>query len=125
MKMSKLTGKGTAVQTAQPKPTMAGKTATTTAEFYGVRQVPDGVVFTVYYPNAKSVCIAGDFNNWQPDRNPMYRVSESGVWELKMPLKRGVYKYRLVVDGKWQHDPYNDRTEPNPYGELNSVVKKD
>jgi hypothetical protein len=27
------------------------------------------------------------------------------------------------VDGKWQHDPHNDSTEVNPYGELNSVIR--
>jgi len=27
------------------------------------------------------------------------------------------------VDGKWQQDPYNEATEPNPYGELNSVLE--
>jgi hypothetical protein len=40
-----------------------------------------------------------------------------------MSLSKGVYRYRLVVDGRWQHDPNNDMTEPNPYGDLNSVLK--
>jgi len=39
-----------------------------------------------------------------------------------LPLGKGVYRYRLVVDGHWQQDPYNENAEPNPFGELNSVL---
>ncbi|GAG19849.1 unnamed protein product, partial [marine sediment metagenome] len=33
------------------------------------------------------------------------------------------YRYRYVVDGQWQQDPYNKHVEQNPYGELNSVLE--
>ena len=46
-----------------------------------------------------------------------------GTWQARVPLVKGTYRYRLVVDGKWQHDPHNDSTEVNPYGELNSVIR--
>jgi hypothetical protein len=29
----------------------------------------------------------------------------------------------LVVDGRWQQDPYNERSELNPYGEYNSILE--
>jgi hypothetical protein len=35
----------------------------------------------------------------------------------------GRYRYRLVVDGQWQQDPYNNQTEMNPYGEYNSIIE--
>jgi 1,4-alpha-glucan branching enzyme len=92
------------------------------AEIYGVRQVDDGVIFAAYYPTAGSVQIAGDFNNWQPQQTPMRQISD-GVWKVKLPLSAGSYRYRLVVDGQWQQDPNNEATEPNPYGELNSVLQ--
>jgi chromosome partitioning protein len=95
---------------------------TGTAEFYGVRQVADGVIFSAYYPTASTVQIAGDFNNWQPQQTPMRQVSD-GVWKVKLPLSAGSYRYRLVVDGQWQQDPNNGATEPNQYGELNSVLQ--
>jgi 1,4-alpha-glucan branching enzyme len=91
------------------------------AEIYGVRQVDDGVIFAAYYPTAGSVEIAGDFNNWQPQQTPMSQISD-GVWKVKLPLSAGRYCYRLVVDNQWQQDPNNEATEPNPYGELNSVL---
>lgn len=93
------------------------------SDYYGVSQIRDALVFVTLYPRASSVQIAGDFNNWQPAATAMERVGDSGVWQAKLKLPHGTYRYRLVVDGQWQQDPYNERTELNPYGELNSVVE--
>ena len=93
------------------------------SEYYGVSQMQDAVVFVTLYPRAGAVAIAGDFNNWQPATTPMQRVGETGVWQAKMKLPHGTYRYRLVVDGQWQQDPYNERSELNPYGEYNSILE--
>ena len=93
------------------------------ADFYGVRQVDDAVMFVSLYPRAENVQIAGDFNNWQPGKLQMEKVSGKGVWQIKLPLAKGKYRYRLVVDGQWQQDPYNETTEMNPFGECNSVLE--
>lgn len=93
------------------------------AELYGVRQAEDAVMFTTLYPRAGTVQIAGDFNNWQPENTPLQKVSKNGVWQIKLPMNKGKYRYRLVVDGQWQQDPYNEFTELNPYGEYNSVLE--
>ena len=93
------------------------------ADFYGVRQLEDAVMFVTLYPRASSVQIAGDFNNWQPDGTPLKKVGANGAWQIKLPMNKGKYRYRLVVDGHWQQDPYNESTEANPYGELNSVLE--
>ncbi|MDI9434260.1 MAG: AAA family ATPase [Planctomycetota bacterium] len=103
----------------QSPPTMDAKLS----DYYGVSQIRDALVFVTLYPRASNVQIAGDFNNWQPDATCMERVGDSGVWQAKLKLPNGTYRYRLVVDGQWQQDPYNERTELNPYGELNSVVE--
>jgi chromosome partitioning protein len=93
------------------------------SDYYGVDQVHDAVVFVTLYPRAKDVQIAGDFNNWQPENTKMQKVGESGVWQTKLILPAGKYRYRFVVDGQWQQDPYNEHTEMNPYGEYNSVFE--
>jgi chromosome partitioning protein len=93
------------------------------ASFYGVRQVGDAIMFASLYPRAERVELAGDFNNWQPSQTPLEKMSESGMWQIKLPMGKGRYRYRLVVDGHWQQDPYNEMTEVNPYGECNSVVE--
>jgi chromosome partitioning protein len=93
------------------------------SDYYGVSQMQGAVVFVTLYPRAANVQIAGDFNNWQPATMPMERVGESGVWQAKVKLPNGTYRYRLVVDGQWQQDPYNERSEMNPYGEYNSILE--
>jgi len=79
-------------------------------------------MFVTLYPRAKNVQIAGDFNNWQPEKTQLNKVGANGVWQIKLPMTRGKYRYRLVVDGQWQQDPYNEMTEMNPFGEMNSVL---
>ncbi|MFB0553864.1 MAG: AAA family ATPase [Phycisphaerae bacterium] len=98
-------------------------TAAKLSEYYGVNQVKDAVVFVTLYPRAATVQVAGDFNNWQPEQTPMLKVGDSGVWQTEMNLSPGRYRYRLVVDGQWQQDPYNELTELNPFGGFNSVIE--
>jgi chromosome partitioning protein len=93
------------------------------ADFYGVRQIQDAVMFVTLYPRAGVVQLAGDFNNWQPQATALEKVADNGLWQIKLPLSPGRYRYRLVVDGQWQQDPYNNQTEMNPYGEYNSVIE--
>jgi 1,4-alpha-glucan branching enzyme len=94
-------------------------------DFYGTSQSRDGVTFSALFPKAGTVQIAGDFNNWQPERTPMHKIDENGTWRTKVNLAPGTYRYRLVVDGQWQQDPFNEKSEPNPFGELNSVLQVD
>jgi chromosome partitioning protein len=93
------------------------------SDYYGVSQINEAAIFVSLYPRANFVQVAGDFNNWQPTEMPMEKVGESGVWQTKINLPPGKYQYRLVVDGMWQQDPYNDNTILNPYGEYNSVLE--
>ena len=112
-----------AMQAPKAESTKPADTDTKLSDFYGVNQVNDAVVFVTLYPRAKSVQIAGDFNNWQPQKTPMQKVGGSGVWQTELSLPVGKYRYRLVVDGQWQQDPYNGLTESNPFGDFNSVVE--
>jgi chromosome partitioning protein len=93
------------------------------SDYYGVTQVNDAVMFVSLYPHAQEVYIAGDFNSWHPGKTKMQKVGGSGIWQTKLYLPPGKYRYRLVVDGKWQQDPYNETTEMNPFGEMNSVLE--
>jgi chromosome partitioning protein len=92
-------------------------------QVYGARQTPEGVCFAAHAPGAQRVSVAGDFNRWSPEQHVMKAGSLAGDFELLIPLPPGRYSYRLVVDGRWQHDPANKTVETNPYGELNSVVE--
>src|SRR6266550_3483313 len=56
-----------------------------------------GVAFAVWAPNAKSVSVVGNFNEWNGASRPMRRLGSSGVWEIFIPgLREGeLYKYEI------------------------------
>jgi 1,4-alpha-glucan branching enzyme len=76
--------------------------------------------FTYTDPAAKSVYVAGDFNQWNATANPMQKDS-SGVWTASIPLKPGKYQYKFIVDGDWKQDPLNTQTADDTFGGRNSV----
>ncbi|MFA5429530.1 MAG: AAA family ATPase [Candidatus Omnitrophota bacterium] len=79
------------------------------------------VVFSMSFPEAQEVHVAGDFNRWQISDNS--RMSKNnGKWFKKMTLEPGAYHYRFVVDGTWMDDPENPRKETNPFGQTNSLL---
>ncbi len=39
-----------------------------------------GTYFSVWAPNARSVSVVGDFNNWDRSAHPMQPVQQSGIW---------------------------------------------
>ena len=81
-----------------------------------------GVVFTYKSPTAEHVQLAGDFNDWEPDKGVTTRQAPDGTWEKIMRLGPGVYQYRYFVDGEWQPDPSNPRRVAGPAGGVNSVL---
>jgi chromosome partitioning protein len=81
----------------------------------------NGVLFTLNAPEARHVQLAGDFNSWIPDNNEM--EFSNGVWRTILALSPGRYRYRYVVDGRWQSDPLNACAEPGPFGEQDSVIE--
>lgn len=80
-------------------------------------------MFTIEAPDAERVQLAGDFNNWTLDGNEMEAMG--GVWKKVVKLPPGRYRYRYVVDGRWQNDPLNAAAEPSPYGGDDSVLVMD
>lgn len=107
----------------EPQAAAAKTTDEKLAEYYGVSQINDAIVFVTLYPRAQKVQIAGDFNNWQPQKTEMEKIGTSGVWQTKLKLPPGKHQYRFVVDGQWQQDPYNEHIESNPFGGFNSIIE--
>ncbi len=71
-----------------------------------------GVNFAVWAPNAQTVSVIGDFNNWQRGATPMHlRHIDLGVWECFVPgLGAGtVYKYAIISRF---HNYMVDKTDP-------------
>ncbi|HEX7828608.1 MAG TPA: hypothetical protein VF787_03095, partial [Thermoanaerobaculia bacterium] len=65
----------------------------------GNHSVPGGVMFAVWAPNAASVSVIGDFNDWNRTAHPLQRLDgASGIWEgFAAGVERGAtYKYHIV-----------------------------
>jgi len=81
------------------------------------------VRFVFLAPNARSVAVAGDFNNWSLGRTMMRRVSPAGLWSVDVPLAPGRYTYTFVVDGThWLADPAAPRELADDFGAPSSVL---
>ena len=81
------------------------------------------VSFRLDSPEANSVTLVGDFNNWHPNARQLRRGKE-GVWKGILRLTPGVYQYKFVVDGsEWWEDPENPKRAPNNYGTMNSICE--
>jgi 1,4-alpha-glucan branching enzyme len=99
------------------------------AHLHSVDQV-DGVLFTVWAPNAGRVSVVGDFNRWDGRCHPMRSLGGSGIWELFMPgLDAGcLYKFEILNRESQQvvvkTDPYGQQFELRP-NTSSIVVPKD
>jgi 1,4-alpha-glucan branching enzyme len=58
----------------------------------------EGTQFGVWAPNARSVSVIGEFNDWNPGANPLAPRGDSGIWEgFVEGARRGqLYKYHIV-----------------------------
>ena len=59
----------------------------------------DGCSFAVWAPNARSVRVVGDFNDWDGRVHPMRSLGSTGIWELFVPgVGEGQrYKFELLT----------------------------
>ncbi len=72
------------------------------------------------YASARTVCVSGDLNSWNP---VSFRMKKEGdEWVFNAHLNKGKHRYKFVVDGKWILDPANKLWEQNEYGTGNSVL---
>ena len=55
---------------------------------------------------ADKVEIAGNFNNWKPDTEPIHHF-EGTNYEVTLASPEGVYEYKYLIDGKWYPENRN------------------
>jgi len=70
--------------------------------------VESGILFSHRPVKAvESVHLAGEFNGWDIKATPMSDEDGDGVWKVVIPLSRGRWEYKFVVDGgTWVTDPH-------------------
>lgn len=79
----------------------------------------DGVYFAVWAPNAQSVSVIGDFNNWEEYANPMVKAGPIGVFETFVPGAKCGQLYKFFIVGRngehlYKADPYGNSAERRP-----------
>ena len=79
-----------------------------------------GTEFKLSAPQAKSVFLSGDFNQWSTSSHPL-KMERDGVWKISLSLNPGQHQYRFLVDGEWQNDPGNPECINNPFGSSNCL----
>ena len=78
-----------------------------------------GVYFAVWAPNARSVSVVGEFNNWNTQANPMKKVGPIGVYETFIPEAKvgDLYKFYIIGyhgEELYKADPYGNEAELRP-----------
>lgn len=80
------------------------------------------VQLNVRFPDAASVNVIGDFNQWQENQSIPLKKDSDGLWNVELSLQPGRYEYLFIVDGAKRTDPQNPNKTQNSYGGENSVL---
>lgn len=79
----------------------------------------EAVRFAVYAPNALEVSVVGSFNEWNIEADKMYKVGNTGIFQIHIGhAKNGdIYKYAIKTkEGRiiYKADPYAVRAQMRP-----------
>ena len=85
-------------------------------------QTAEGVFFWRPRGGEEEVSIAGDFNEWVPDRK-VVSIPDSQRTIKFVPLLPGQYRYRWVVNGVWVEDVNNPNRVPSSVDGFDSVCQ--
>lgn len=88
---------------------------------FAYRKPLRAVNFVCNAPQAKSVSLVGDFNNWDPAAHPMKQMPDK-AWFITMELKHGHHRYAFLVDGALVLDPRAQGVTRNDKGERVSMI---
>ncbi len=79
------------------------------------------IEFSILAPDAESVQVSGDFNNWDPGKDSL-KKTPMGVWQKDLMLSPGTYEYKFIVDGQWIEEP-KDKSCLNVFGTYNNLLQ--
>jgi 1,4-alpha-glucan branching enzyme len=88
---------------------------------YSVKKTVKPVNFICVAPGAKRVTLVGDFNDWDPDAQPMKRQTD-GSWTGMVILGHGHHHYQFAIDGKLTLDPRAQGVARNEQNEKVSLI---
>jgi hypothetical protein len=86
---------------------------------------PVDMQFLLLAPDADSVKIVGEFNDWDESQDVLTPSSAKGAWTTTVPLPPGRYEYQFLVYTKAGIRRIADPSAPkvaSEFGSLNSIV---
>jgi len=81
------------------------------------------VRFVLSARGARQVALAGNFNDWSPERTPLADSDGSGNFVATVALPPGTHEYMFVVDGLWVTDPASPERRPDGFGRENAILR--
>lgn len=86
--------------------------------YLGCHRAEEGFVFRVWAPCAKSVALAGDFNDWKTDDIYMKKIG-GGIWEAECKNAKIYDNYKYAIEKRdgtkvLKSDPYAFHTATRP-----------
>ena len=78
-----------------------------------------GTSFALWAPNARDVSLINDLNYWNRNSHRMWRIENTGIWQIYIPDVGPGTKYKFAIhtiDGRWidHADPLARATEVPP-----------
>lgn len=75
-------------------------------------------------PQAQSVAVVGDWNEWDPEAHRLSDANDDGIWEIEIEVTPDQeYRYQFLLDGEsWVPDPSAPITVDDGFGGENSVL---
>lgn len=72
-------------------------------EYYGLHKTADGWIFREWAPHATAIWLVGDFSGWiKDDRFLLYRIGNTGQWEIRLPLKTISHGQHYRLEMAWE-----------------------
>ncbi len=68
--------------------------------FYGLHRTNDKWIFREWAPNATSIYLLGEFNNWEKQKDFSLKKRTEGNWEIELPVNAFEHgqRYKLLVN---------------------------
>lgn len=84
---------------------------------------PSGVRFVLIQREARSVALAGSFNQWSASSHPLARKGSGALWTIILSLPPGEHLFMYVVNGtEWLSPPLAEDYVNDGFGSKNGVV---
>jgi 1,4-alpha-glucan branching enzyme len=81
-----------------------------------------GVRFAVQNPEARSIVLAGSFNEWSIGSHPLTQMNARGLWTIVVALPPGEHTFMYVVNGTDWVTPLAEEYADDGFGAKNGIV---